>query len=76
MEILEFGVCRLSVVPVRAESSDKSEQVTQLLFGDHYEVINEDKDRKWVWIRTNYDQYEGWIDAKHTMPFQRNTLNT
>jgi hypothetical protein len=64
MEILEFGVCRLSVVPVRAESSDKAEQVTQLLFGDHYEVVNEDKDRKWVWIRTNYDQYEGWIDVK------------
>ena len=28
MEILEYGVCRLSVVPVRAESSDKTEQVT------------------------------------------------
>lgn len=64
MEIFEFGVCRLSVVPVRAESSDKAEQVTQLLFGDHYEVINEDKDRQWVWIRVNYDQYEGWIDVK------------
>jgi gamma-D-glutamyl-L-lysine dipeptidyl-peptidase len=64
MEILEFGVCRLSVVPVRAESSDKAEQVTQLLFGDHYEVIDTDKEKKWIWIRTNYDQYEGWIDAK------------
>jgi hypothetical protein len=64
MEIVEFGVCRLSVVPVRAESSDKSEQVTQLLFGDHYEVTDGDKSLKWLKIRTNYDQYEGWIDAK------------
>ncbi len=64
MEILEYGVCRLSLVPVRAETSDKGEQVTQLLFGDHYEVIDEDKDRKWVRIKTNFDQYEGWIDAK------------
>lgn len=64
MEILEFGVCRLSLVPVRAEPSDKTEQVTQLLFGDHYEVIDIDKERQWVKIRTNYDQYEGWIDAK------------
>jgi gamma-D-glutamyl-L-lysine dipeptidyl-peptidase len=64
MEVLEFGVCRLSVVPVRAETSDKGEQVTQLLFGDHYEVITEDNERKWVRVRTNYDSYEGWIDAK------------
>lgn len=64
MEILEFGVCRLSIVPVRAETSDKAEQVTQLLFGDHYEVLNEDKERNWFWIRTHFDQYEGWIDAK------------
>ena len=44
MEILDYGVCRLSVVPVRADGSDKSEMVTQLLFGDHYEVINQSKD--------------------------------
>lgn len=64
MEILEFGVCRLSVVPVRAETSDKSEQVTQLLFGDHYEVIDQALDRKWLKVRSNFDQYVGWIDEK------------
>ena len=64
MEILEYGVCRLSVVPVRAETSDRAEQVTQLLFGDHYEVIDQDNNRKWFRIKTNFDQYEGWIDAK------------
>ena len=64
MEILEYGVCRLSVVPVRAEASDKTEQVTQLLFGDHYEVIDQTNDRKWFKIRTHFDQYEGWIDEK------------
>ena len=71
MEILEFGVCRLSIVPVRAESSDKAEQVTQLLFGDHYEVLNEDKERNCVWIRTHFDQYEGWIDAKQHHPISK-----
>jgi gamma-D-glutamyl-L-lysine dipeptidyl-peptidase len=64
MEILEYGVCRLSVVPVRSDGSDKSEMVTQLLFGDHYEVINQSKDKKWFKIRINFDQFEGWIDAK------------
>lgn len=69
MEILEYGVCRLSLVPVRADSGDKSEMITQLLFGDHYEVINKSKDRKWFKIRINFDQFEGWIDGKqhHTI---------
>ena len=64
MEILEYGVCRLSLVPVRAETSDKAEQVTQLLFGDHYEVMDQTDDRKWLKVKINFDQYEGWIDEK------------
>lgn len=64
MENIEYGVCRLSVVPVRMEASDRSEQVSQLLFGDHYEVIFKTHDKKWFRIRTHFDQYEGWIDHK------------
>jgi gamma-D-glutamyl-L-lysine dipeptidyl-peptidase len=64
MEILDYGVCRLSIVPVRAEASDKSELTTQLLFGDHYEVTEATKDKKWLKIRNNFDQFEGWLDAK------------
>ena len=36
----EKGVCRLSVVPVRLHPSDTSEMVTQLLFGDHYSIVD------------------------------------
>lgn len=38
-----FGICPLSIVPVRLEPSDRSEQVTQLLFGDLFEVIQSQK---------------------------------
>jgi hypothetical protein len=51
-------------VPVRSDAGDKSEMVTQLLFGDHYEVVSHSKDRKWFKIRINFDQFEGWIDGK------------
>jgi hypothetical protein len=34
------------------------------LFGDHYEVLERTKDRKWLSIRINFDQYTGWIDAR------------
>src|SRR5688572_20581149 len=64
MDSLEYGVCRLSIIPVRAEASDRAEQVTQLLFGDHYEVIDYAREKKWCRIRIHYDQYEGWIDVK------------
>ncbi len=38
--------------------------VTQLLFGDHYSVIDFSSDQRWVKISIYYDGYEGWIDAK------------
>lgn len=60
--IKEFGICNLSVVPLRAEPSDKSEITSQLLFGDLFEIL--EKTEKWIRIITAYDEYEGWIDRK------------
>jgi gamma-D-glutamyl-L-lysine dipeptidyl-peptidase len=66
-EFTDFGICRLSLVPVRQNPSDKSEQVSQLLFGEHYYVFFYDKDTKWLRIKSYFDKYEGWIDNKqHT----------
>lgn len=58
----DFGVCNLSIVPVRAAASDTSEIVTQLLFGDFVEVI--EKGQPWIKIRFKRDNYEGWMDFK------------
>ena len=67
MEIGNKGICRLSVVQVRASSSDKAEVVTQLLFGDHYTITGISDDGNWYRVQIYYDKYEGWIDAKqHT----------
>lgn len=63
-EACGWGVCRLSIVPVRKTAADTSEQVTQLLFGDHYEVLEHSADGKWMRIKIVFDGYEGWIDAK------------
>ena len=57
-----FGICKLSVIPLRAEPSDKSEMISQLLFGDHFEIL--ERQEKWVKIKTAYDDYEGWMDPK------------
>lgn len=56
------GVCSLNNVPVRREHDDRSEMITELLFGDSFEIIG--KRRQWRKIRICRDQYEGWIDEK------------
>ncbi|RZL02421.1 MAG: SH3 domain-containing protein, partial [Pedobacter sp.] len=57
-----YGICRVAVVPLRAEPSDKSEIGTQLLFGDHVEIL--EKQEKWWYVRNAYDDYEGWLDFR------------
>ncbi len=64
MEPEAYGVCRLAVVPVRSDPKDKAEQITQLLFGDHYEILSYSDDRKWARIRIYGDQSEGWLDIR------------
>ncbi|HAA23732.1 MAG TPA: hypothetical protein DCR93_16335 [Cytophagales bacterium] len=56
------GVCRLSVVPVRNAPNESAEQVTQLLFGEHYEVVATDESKEWYRIRMVWDGYEGWVN--------------
>lgn len=59
---MQFGICNLSIVPLRSEPSDKSELVSQLLFGEHFKVLEQRS--KWSRIRNSFDSYEGWIDNK------------
>lgn len=60
---MKYGICSLSVVPGRAEPSDKSEMVTQLLFGEIFSIY-EEKRKGWKKIKTAYDNYECWVDEK------------
>lgn len=60
MEI--YHVCRIAVAPLRKEPSDRSEIVSQLLFGDR--VLLLEKTEKWCLVKTHHDQYEGWMDHK------------
>lgn len=56
----------LSLVPMRAEPSNKAELVTQLLFGECYEIIG--RQEKWVRIQLATDGYQGWIDLNQHTP--------
>jgi hypothetical protein len=58
--------CFVSVSPIRKEASDRSEMVSQLIFGETFEV--QAYGNPWVKIRTVLDGYEGFIDIKHALP--------
>lgn len=47
---------------MRKEHSNKSEMVSQLLYGDCFKIISTKKE--WVQISALEDEYTGWIDQK------------
>lgn len=52
---------------MRAEASDRSEMVNQLVPGDTVEVL--ERQEKWSRVKCEYDGYEGWVDNKQYTPF-------
>ncbi|HYX08309.1 MAG TPA: C40 family peptidase [Bacteroidales bacterium] len=54
------GITLNSIIPIRKEASHKSEMVSQLLFGETYQIL--DKYQGWLEIESNHDQYPGYIN--------------
>lgn len=64
---MDFGICPLSVVPIRTSSSHRSEMRSQLLFGELFEVLDR-KGRQWLKIRCLWDNHVGWV-SMHQIAF-------
>ncbi|OUV76252.1 MAG: hydrolase Nlp/P60 [Flavobacteriales bacterium TMED123] len=59
---MKYGISNIAIVPMRAEPSDKSEMTNQVLFGEHFKVI--EQENKFSKIVLSHDCYEGWICNK------------
>tara|TARA_B100001250_G_scaffold332742_1_gene298252 strand:- start:351 stop:1085 length:735 start_codon:yes stop_codon:yes gene_type:complete len=57
-----YGICLLTVIPMRKEKSDISEMINQVLFGEHFKILK--KDEKWSFIELLHDSYKGWVCNK------------
>ena len=68
-----YGICNLAIIPLRVEPNDRSEMVSQVLFGEHFEVIETLKN--WTKIKLFFDGYEGWIDSKQLQKISENEYN-
>jgi gamma-D-glutamyl-L-lysine dipeptidyl-peptidase len=55
------GINLLSVIPMRKEPSHRSEMVSQLLFGEYVELLEEEE--QFVRVKCLSDNYEGWVQA-------------
>lgn len=60
------AITNVSVAPVRAENSDKAEIVTQLLYGESAEIL--EQKGNWTKVQIDYDDYIGWVDTKQLTP--------
>jgi Cell wall-associated hydrolases (invasion-associated proteins) len=72
--MLTHGICHLTLIPVREEASERSEMVTQLLFGETVDVL--ESSGSWSFIRTHFDDYKGWVTSKMLTKLTEDEYNT
>lgn len=68
---MQKGICLLNIMPLRAHPSSTSEMVTQLLFGETYEVMEQTED--WVKINTTSENYIGWLSKNQVSPWNESS---
>ncbi len=68
-----YGINKLSVIAGRSEPSSKSEMVTQILFGETYQIL--ETHQQWLKIKLDTDNYECWINQnQHHLLNEKNYL--
>lgn len=65
---MQYGICHLSIVPLRSSASDESEMVSQILYGEYFKILEERA--HWSRIRVALDNYEAWISNKQFLKIQ------
>lgn len=58
---MEKHYCSVSVSPIRAEVSEKSEMTSQILYGETCEII--ETEGLYSKIKLDFDGYEGWVNS-------------
>jgi uncharacterized protein YgiM (DUF1202 family) len=66
-----FGICNLAIIPLRFEPNDRSEIVSQVLFGEDFEIL--EKQKQWSRIKIHFDVMKV-IDSKYISQNQSSFL--
>lgn len=70
---MQYGICKLSIVPVRILPADASEMITQLLYGEYFKILEERG--KWSKIRIAFDSFEGWVSNSQIFKLEEEVYN-
>ncbi len=71
---MQAAICTLASVPIRRHADLLSEMTSQLLFGEHYLILEEQE--SFQRIRSAYDGYEGWITARQGEPISAEVFHS
>ncbi|MDT0647687.1 C40 family peptidase [Zunongwangia sp. F260] len=71
---MQYGICHLSIVPIRISPSHQSEMVSQVLYGEHFKILEERG--KWSRIRLAFDESEAWISNKQHLRIEEEEYNS
>lgn len=67
---MQYGICNLGLVPLRADRSHTSEMVSQMLYGETCKVLEERS--KWSRVRTSFEGLEAWIESNQLAKIEEN----
>ena len=59
---MKHAIVLHSVVPVRLNPDEGAEQLTQLLFAETCDILDEKP--RWIRVKSHLDGQEGWVDFK------------
>ncbi len=59
---MKQAIAVLAFIPLRSEASERSEMVSQIIFGETVDVLEEKAG--WSYVKLHFDGYEGWCDTK------------
>ena len=68
------AICCVPVSPLRAEPAHRTEMVSQLIFGECCEILEQAKE--WSRVRIKYDGYEGWCTSSHLTEIDESEYET
>jgi cell wall-associated NlpC family hydrolase len=67
-----FIICCAAVAPLRADASESSEMVSQLLLGEMARLL--DRKPRWLLVEGLHDGYEGWISITQASVLKQTDL--
>ncbi|NVN95575.1 MAG: C40 family peptidase [Bacteroidetes bacterium] len=71
---MQSGICNLNLIPVRKLADHTSEMITQLLFGETFDILKQEG--SWVQVQLHYDSYIGWIQHRQYLAFDKSEIDS